>query len=226
MSKKVQGTDTLNLNAVKKVYINNFEVEGQKGSGNGKIMFDCESLVVKNTTIADGCTAYNVFEQKGNVNYTLESAKVEYLTCDDVSLKHNVLNIYNLADDATVLIQDSSFNLDVNNSNIVRFANRKGAENVTITFKNVNWNYENTPNIEGADWAWAGLVIYQPWNNSEDKEAVKTWKFVFDNCKYNGVKVTGNNTGEHNQVVYFYNMDGAGSIVGPETIEGLTLEFK
>ena len=47
MNKKVQGTDTLNLNAVKKVYINNVEVEGQKGTGNGKIMFDVQDAIEK-----------------------------------------------------------------------------------------------------------------------------------------------------------------------------------
>lgn len=232
MSKKVQGTDVLNLNAVKKVYINNFGVEGTYGTDsnnkriNGKILFDCEDLVVKNTTIADGCTAYNVFEQKGTVKYPVKSAKMEYVTCDDVSLKHNVLNLYNFADNATVLIQDSTFNLDVNNSNIVRFANRANAENVTVHFKNVNWNYETAPNAENADWGWAGLVIFQPWKANEGTEKFATWKFIFENCKYNGVKVTGNNTGEHNQVMYLYNMDGTGSITGPEVVEGLSLEFK
>lgn len=62
MNKKVQGTDNLYLNAVKKIYINNFDVEGSKGAVNGKIMIDCEDFVAKNVTIANGCTAYNVFE--------------------------------------------------------------------------------------------------------------------------------------------------------------------
>ena len=40
MNKKVQGTDNLYLNAVKKIYINNFDVEGSKGAVNGNVMLD------------------------------------------------------------------------------------------------------------------------------------------------------------------------------------------
>lgn len=226
MNKKVQGTDNLYLNAVKKIYINNFDVEGSKGAINGKVLFDCEDFVAKNVTVANGCTAYNVFEQKGAPKYTLKSVKVSNVACDDVALKHNILHLCKFEDDATVLVQDSTFNLDVNNSNIIRFANRSNAKNVTVHFKNVEWNYENTPNSETADWGWAGLIIFQPYAANEGLEGLKTWKFVFENCKYNGVKVNANNTGEHNQVIYFYNLDGTGSLVGPESVEGLSIEFK
>lgn len=226
MNKKVQGTDNLYLNAVKKIYINNFDVDGSKGAVNGKVMIDCEDFVAKNVTIANGCTAYNVFEQKGTPVYTLKSAKMENVVCNDPALLHNVLNLYKFEDNATVLVQDSTFNLNVNNSNIIRFANRSNAKNVTVHFKNVEWNYENTPNIENADWGWAGLVIFQPWKANEGVENLATWKFIFEDCKYNGVKVTANNAGEHNQVIYFYNLDGSGSVTGPEAVEGLSIEFK
>ena len=227
-NKKLQGTDRLFLNAVEKVYINNFEVDGTRaGNSNAKILFDCGEFVVTNSVIKDGCTAYNVFEQKGTVVYPLSKVKAENLTCDDVSLKHNAFSVYNFADDATVTISDSTFNLNVNNSNIIRLANYKNAKNVTVHFKNVNWNYESSP--ADADWAWAGLVIFQPAGADTalngDLGNLKTWKFIFESCKYNGKKVTANNFGGKNQVFYLYNINKTGEITDPVEA-GLNIEFK
>ena len=120
--------------------------------------------------------------------------------------------------------------MDVNNSNALRLANYTNATGVTVNFENVAWTYENTPNIESADWGWAGLIIYQPESSDDalggDLSNVQTWTFNFKNCKYNGVKVTENNfgNGNHNQVFYMHKVGGvtfADPVAG-----GLTLNFE
>ena len=126
-------------------------------------------------------------------------------------------------------ISDVNLNLDVNNSNALRLANYKNATGVTVNFENVAWTYENTPNIESADFGWAGLIIYQPASTDValggDLSKLQTWNFNFINCKYNGVKVTENNFGEKNQVFYLYNVGNTGAITDPVAKE-LTLNFE
>ena len=147
---------------------------------------------------------------------------------DDVALAHNVFNVYRLENSAVINISDVNLNLNVNNSNALRLANCTNATGVTVNFENVAWTYENTPNKDAADWGWAGLIIYQPYSTDValggDLDAMKTWTFNFKNCKYNGVKVTANNFGEHNQVFYMYNVGGDGSIKDP-VANGLILNF-
>lgn len=225
-NKSIKSQEQLVFNAVKKVYIDTIEVDGTQVPGsNAKILLDCEEFIVKNATIKDGCTAYNVFEQRGSCKYPMKNLKAENITCDDIALKHNILNVYNLADFATVLVQDSTFNLEVNNSNIIRLANYANAKNVTVHFKNVNWSYENSV---GTDFDWAGLIIYQPANTDHalngDLTELKTWKFIFENCTYNGVKVDSLNMGEHSQVMYMYNINKSGSTESPLDLE-LDVEF-
>ena len=225
-NKVINGADKLTLNAKEKVYISNLTVDGtKKANSNAKIFIDCSELVIKDSEIVNGCTAYNVFEQKTS-QFNLSKMKVDNLICDDVPLKHNVLSFYNIADDAEILIQNSEFNLDVNNSNIIRLANYKNAKNVTVTFKNVNWNYEDSP--EGGDWSWAGLLLFQPAGSDKaltgDNSDLETWTFVFDNCKYNGVKVTANNFGEHGQAFIVYNMNKNGLVEDP-TVYNLNMQF-
>jgi hypothetical protein len=225
-NKVLNGTDKLNLNAKEKVYISNLSVDGtKKPNSNAKIFIDCSELVIKDSVIENGCTAYNVFEQRTS-QFNLSKMKVDNLVCDDVPLKHNVLSFYNIADDAEILIQNSTFNLDVNNSNIIRLANYKNASNVTVTFKNVEWNYENSP--EGGDWSWAGLLLFQPASGDKsltgDMSYLETWTFVFDNCKYNGEKITANNFGEHKQAFILYNVNKSGIVEDP-TLFNLNIQF-
>jgi hypothetical protein len=148
---------------------------------------------------------------------------------DDVALAHNVFNVYNVEDDAVINISDVSLNLNVNNSNALRLANYGNATGVTVNFENVAWTYENTPNVESADFGWAGLIIYQPAGADValggDLSKVQTWRFNFKNCKYNGTKVTANNFGEKNQVFYLYNIGGSGAVSDP-TANGITINFE
>ena len=222
----VEAAQQVNIAAVESITLDDVEVTGDKGSSNGYFLVDAPKVDVSNITIVDGAKPYNVFEEVGAGTDSFNASNVNV---NDVSLKHNVFNIYRPNNDAVINISDVNLNLNVNNSNALRLANYKNATNVTVNFENVSWTYENTPNIESADWGWAGLIIYQPATTDValggDLSKVKTWTFNFKNCKYNGVKVDANNFGEKNQVFYLYNVGGDGSIKDP-VANGLTLNFK
>jgi hypothetical protein len=216
------------LAANESIVLDNVDVTGDKGSSNAFVLLNSPAIEVSNITVADGAKPYNVFEQTGS-GKKLDSFSASNIKVDDIALKHNVFNIYNVENDAEINISDGKFNLDVNNSNILRLANYTNATGVTVNFENIEWTYENTPNIEAADWGWAGIIIYQPASADValggDLSKLQTWNFNFKNCKYNGVKVTENNFGEKNQVFYLYNIGGSGNISDP-TANGITLNFK
>lgn len=221
----VEAAQQVNLAAVESIALDGVEVTGDKGSSNGYFLVDAPKVDVSNVTIADGAKPYNVFEEVGAGTDSFNASNVKV---NDVALKHNVFNIYRPNNDAIINISDVNLNLNVNNSNALRLANYKNATGVTVNFENVSWTYENTPNIESADWGWAGLIIYQPASSDValggDLSKVQTWTFNFNNCKYNGVKVTANNFGKKNQVFYLYNVGNTGGITDP-VANGLTLNF-
>ena len=201
----VEAASQVSLAANKSITLDTVEVTGNKGTSNAFVLLNSPAIEVSNVTVADGAKPYNVFEQTGS-GKKLDEFNASNVNVDDVSLKHNVFNIYNLNDDAVINITDGNFNMDVNNSNVLRLANYNNASGVTVNFENINWSYEDTPNKESADWDWAGIIIYQPANPdvalSGDLSKLQTWTFNFKNCKYNGKAVTANNFGEHNQVFY------------------------
>ena len=177
-------------------------------------------------------TIYNALEQPGlSAMYPVEKFKASNINATDTNIKHNIINIYKFADNATVEISDSTFDLDVVNSNIMRLSNIGDAKNVTITFKNIDWTYETARYTE-EDKQYAGLIIFQPWPSdadsaykSKDLTSIKTWKFIFDNCRYNGTKITGNIFGSINQAIYGYTLDTEGQ--NTCDINGiLNIEFK
>lgn len=223
----INAASETSLAANESIALDNVEVTGDKGTSNAFVLLNAPSVEISNATVADGSKAYNVFEQTGS-GKKLDSFSASNVKVDDVSLKHNVFNIYNVEDDAVINISDVSLNLNVNNSNALRLANYGNATSVTVNFENVAWTYENTPNVESADFGWAGLIIYQPAGADValggDLSKVQTWTFNFKNCKYNGVKVTANNFGEKNQVFYLYNIGGSGAVTDP-VANGLTLNF-
>ena len=223
----INAASETSLVANESITLDNVEVTGDKGASNAFILLNAPSVEISNATVADGSKAYNVFEQTGS-GKKLGSFSASNVKVDDVALKHNVFNVYNVEDDAVINISDVSLNLNVNNSNALRLANYGNATGVTVNFENVAWTYENTPNVESADFGWAGLIIYQPAGADValggDLSKVQTWAFNFKNCKYNGAKVTANNFGEKNQVFYLYNIGGSGAITDP-VANGLTLNF-
>jgi len=222
----VDANQQIYLYAAESINVDGMEVTGTKGSTNGYVLYSAPSINISNLSIANGSTAYNVFEGD-QANQNLESLNAQYVTVDNPSLTHNVFNVYKPKSGAVINISDSKFNLTVDNSNILRVSNYANATDITVNFENIDWTYENT--LTQKDWGWAGLVIYQPAGNdaglSGNLDAMKTWTFNFKNCKYNGVKVTANNFGEHNQVFYMYNVGGDGSKKDP-VANGLTLNFE
>ena len=214
------------LSAEQSIIVDGVEITGTKGSTNGYINYSAPIIEVSNLSIANGSTAYNVFEGD-QTNQNLEVLNANNITVDNPSLKHNVFNVYKPQDDAVISIHDSKFNLTVDNSNVLRLANYGNATDVTVVFENIEWTYENS--ITTDDWRWAGLVIYQPANGdiglSGDLTAMKTWTFKFKNCKYNGKKVTSNNFGEHNQVFFLYNV-GNNRSIKDAVAEGMNVTFE
>ena len=226
----VEADKQVYLSAVDSIVMDNVDVTGDKGSSNGYFLYDAKDVEVSNITVADGAKPYNVFE--GSQAIASDSFVASNITVDDVALQHNVFNIYKVNDGAVIKISDGVFNLNVNNSNILRLSNLSNAQNVTVEFENIDWTYENTPNISAADWGWAGLIIYQPFSTDAGKAtgdltAMQTWNFKFKNCRYNGVKVTKNNFGNdnHNQVFYLYNVTGLSTLADP-TENGFHLTFE
>ena len=225
-------SSSVKYNAVDKLTIDTVTVSGDKGSSNGKIIYTAPVVDIKNVTVDKDTetTVYNMFEgaQSTNENYDgLRELNANKINIDNPSLTHNVINVYTPADDAVITIKDSKFNLNANNSNVIRLANYLNAKNVVVNFENIEWTYEEgTP--EGADWGYAGLALYQPSNNDHalngDYTEISTWTINVKNCKYNGVKVTAKNMGEHNQVVYAYGVNKQNTVIDPTTI-GITLNF-
>lgn len=222
----------ITIKATEKVTLDNIVVSGEQGSSNGKIIYAAKELDLQNIKAEENATLYNAFEgaQSTDQNYKgLERLVAENLDIDCPSLKHNIVNVYTPKDGAEIIIRNSRFNLTVDNSNILRLANYLNAENVTVTFENIDWTYENS--LTQQAWAYAGLVIYQPAASDValggDTSKFATWKFIFRNCRYNGVKVTGNNFGEHSQVLYMYNVGGNNKVEDPiELVDGISVIFE
>ena len=224
--------NSINLFATENVTIDGISVVGDKGASNGKVNYSAKEVTIKNMNMGDdpNTTVYNMFE--GNQDTTkpgLEVMNIENVTILNPNLTHNVANIYTPASGAKVIVKDCQFDLNVNNSNVLRLSNYLNASNVTVEFENVEWNYENG-SPEGSNWDYAGLVIYQAVGADHafagDYTELKTWKFSFKNCKYNGEKVNANNFGEHNQVLYMYGLNGSNVATNPADIEGLTVTFE
>lgn len=222
----VDANQQIFLSAEESIVIDGMKVTGEKGSTNGYVNYSAPIIEISNLSIANGSTAYNVFEGDQS-NQNLDVLSASDIVVDNPSLKHNVFNVYKPKNDAVINISDSKFNLTVDNSNVLRLANYGNATGVTVVLENIEWTYENT--LTQNDWRWAGLVIYQPSSSdvalNGDLTKIKTWNFVFKNCKYNGVKVTKNNFGEHNQVFYLYNVKNLPSIADP-VANGLHLTFE
>lgn len=225
----VDANNQIYLYATDSIVVDGMEVTGDKGSTNGYVLYSAKDIEISNLSIANGSTAYNVFEGD-QTNQNLKVLNASNVMVDNPSLTHNVFNVYKPQNDAVISIKDSRFNLTVDNSNVLRISNTSNATGVTVNFENIEWNYEN--GLSFNDWSWAGLIIYQPYSAdsgtdsglSGDLTAMKTWKFNFKNCKYNGVKVNANNFGQHNQVFYLYCVGTSGS-VKDASAEGLVLNF-
>ena len=223
---------TIKLNATDSVVVDGIEIGGgQDGTNNGKINYKTPEIEVKNLTITDETTTvYNMFEgsqtpnDASSLNKTVTFSNI-YI--DDVKLTHNIINVYTPAENAVLTVKDSYFNLDPENSNVMRIANYANSKNITINFENVEWNYEDAGKT---DFTYAGLLLYQPAQNDAmlqnpaNAEAISTMTINFKNCKYNGELVSSVNLGEHNQIAYIYNAGNARQIENLADY-GVTINF-
>lgn len=226
---EVGDNTVINLLATDSVDVNGLTVSGTKGSGNGKIVYGTNDITISNMNIEPGCTVYNVFEGKQDQasENCVENFTATNIVVNDTDLAHNVFNIYQFNDGANVLIKDSSFNLNVANSNVLRVSNITDAKNVTITFENVDWTYEEMGYTDG-DLAWAGLMIYQPYGTDSaftgDNTSVNTWTINVKNCRYNGKPITENSVGTIEQAVYQYNVNNSGISESPNVFPPINFE--
>lgn len=184
--------------------VNNASIETSKiGNTHAAILFDDEnidSLNINNVYVKtkEGSTTYNVFEQACSSSVAkLKNLNVNNLTIDGTNITHNFLNFYNIDDNATLSISNSTFDIKMDNE-ILRLANISKTKNVTVIFDNIDWKYDETYNQKDLC-DWCAIVLYQSalggTNRIEMKEEIdclKTWNFIFKNCRYNGVKVTSN----------------------------------
>lgn len=220
--------ELLYLNATDKVYISELSINGSRADkANPKLRFDAPNWVIKDCVVENGCTAYNVFEQAYGENFRpIKSIKVSGLKVIDPSLLHNVLSAYTFADDATIEVCDSEFSLTVDNSNILRLSNLTNASNVTVKFKNIKWTYEDSTSKNTPEWA--GIVLYQGCGTDVttadgDFSKLKTWKFIFEDCYYNGEKVTENKEGLNHLIIFY--VDKNKEFIDP-TEKELNIEIK
>ena len=220
--------DDIKAKATDKFTVDGMTINGDKGASNGRVLISASTVDLKNVTIETGSTAYNVFEGTQNTadsSFFTSTYNVSNLTADNTALNHNIVNIYTPANGAVINIKDCNLNLDVDKSNLLRMANYTNATSVTINFENVEWTYENAP---ASDWKWAGLMIFQPSASdialTGDTSAISTWTVNVKNCKYNGEKVTSNNFGGHNQVVYLYDINHTGAVTDADSV--MTINFE
>lgn len=230
---EVGDNTVINLLAKDSIEVNGLTVSGTKGNGNGKIVYGSKDITISNVNIEPGCTVYNVFEGKQDKaeDNLVENFTATNVIVDDIDLMHNVFNIYQLADGANILVKDSVFNLNVAKSNVMRVSNITNAKNVTITFENVEWSYEEkgyTP----SDYEWAGLLIYQPYSTDDgydtgvamEYKAVHTWTINVKNCRYNGEPIEDNLVGTIKQAVYQYDVNKSGASEAPTAFGSVVIE--
>ncbi len=211
------GSDTvIRVNANESASMVATNITGTRGSGNGRVLYATPKMTIDGVTVAEGSTMYNVFEgsQDKQEAHLVNEFEAKNVTVDNPSLSHNVFNIYQVADNATIKVSNSYFNLDVANSNVMRLSNITNAENVNVVFENVDWTYENRDTTNASNNAWAGLVIIQPYGtdmaHNGDTSKHQTWNMTFRNCRYNGELVDANNFGTIKQVAYFYDLNKSG----------------
>ena len=217
----VEVSQTVTMKATEKITLDGVELSGGKDSSNGKIIYAAKEMALKNITAKENTTLYNAFEgyqSTSDANYKgLKKLVAENIDIDCPSITHNIINVYTPADGAEILVKNSKFNITVDNTNPLRLANYMNAENATVVFENVDWTYENS--LTQNAWKWAGLVIYQPSVSDialgGDLTKLKTWTFIFRNCRYNGEKITENNFGQHNQAFYLYDIGHTGQVTDP-----------
>ena len=202
-------------------------LDAQKSNNNIWMPIDAKEVILNNiyAQAAADKGAYNLFEQPQSVKEPINQFEANEVKIAGANLMHNVFNLYNLAEGAVIVVKNSSFDLNVATSNVLRLSNYKNVDNVKVIFENINWTYENVPYAED-NLAWAGLIIYQPAGEDSalkgDLSHLNTWSFEFRNCKYNGRLITENEFGKISNAIYLYDINNSKVSEDPK---GLNISF-
>lgn len=203
---KLLDTKKIYLTGLESVSVKDMMISGNKPRNAGKIgknatvMFNTANLEITGMDATE-VNCYNLIEQP----YSTMAEKIKKVEIFGVKtgtgISHNVLNFYNLANGAEIIIKNSEFNLS-KSSNLIRFDNLSEARNVKIKFINCSWTYENSGYTEG-DLEWMSLILFQP--GKTDQQGKPTmgkengWEINLKDCKYNDEKIwTANETANLN----------------------------
>lgn len=193
---KLLDTKKIYLTGLESVSVKDMIISGDKPRNAGKIgknatvMFNTANLEITRMD-ATGVNCYNLIEQP----YNVASQKIKKVEISGIKtgtgISHNVLNFYNLANGAEIIIKDSDFNLG-KSSNVIRFDNLSEAKDVKIKFINCSWTYENSCYAEG-DLEWMSLILLQPGAKAQQGKPTmgkeNGWEINLKDCKYNGEKI-------------------------------------
>lgn len=181
--------------------LRNVTVNGVTKNENFTVSVDSPKIVIKNADLSD-LSCYNVYEQVfGNPIYPVSEIVVDNINAGS-RITHNILSFYTFADNATITIKNSSFDLNKNN-NIIRFSNLTDAKNVVINLDNIDWTYENS-GYESSDVDWLGLILFQYSKNAGESSDFSSWTINVHNCRYNGVEVTKETAVNEKKISYTY----------------------
>lgn len=159
----------LSINTTGKVTIDNNTFNNSNGNIYNAIEFS------NNTPLANGSSISN--------NYFKVGANT-----------HNMINIYNIEDNATIDLNNNTFEFS---GNAYRFANTK---NHTATINMNNNKYDTTDDYN--NYEYAGLICFQPWPGENPSYANYTIN-MNNLVGPNGTVLTANGTGI-NQIYYTY----------------------
>lgn len=152
---------------------------------------------------------YNIIEY-GQKTKVADGTNISGNTFKGASARHNCINMFDYAENATININGNKFeDIKTNTTNPVRISNYSSVA-ATVNMNDNEYSYITTD----ADATYAGFVLIQ--NNIGSAENMT---LSFSNLKVNGTAVTTNNTGTANQVVYVYT-DSTGKV----TYDGVNVE--
>lgn len=181
--------------------VRNVTVDGVTKNENFTVSVDSPKIVIKNADLSD-LSCYNVYEQVfGNPKYPVSEIVVDNIKAGS-GITHNILSFYTFADNATITIKNSSFDLNKNN-NIIRFSNLTDAKNVVINLENIDWTYENS-GYESGDIDWLGLILFQYTKKAGESSDFSSWTINVHNCRYNDVEVTKETAVNEKKISYTY----------------------
>ncbi len=186
-------TNKILLTATEQTEVSGLVVTGTKPreagviGKNATVKFNTGSLKISGLTATD-TECYNLLEQ----TYSKDAYKISRVHLSSLKtgrgISHNVMNFYNLANGAEIVIENSEFTLN-KSSNIVRLDNLTEASGVKILFKGCSWTYEGSGYSE-SDLQWMSPILLQPGSAAQQGKPTMGrefgWSVELQDCLYNG----------------------------------------